>query len=278
MVLPQLFSRNKSKKRSDKPAAASSSPPPPAPPPPPPPLRESPLDSYTSPSSSSSSTPRHSFSSKNPPLSTPPPTNHPLPRKSSSRPSHSRTSSTPPPKPSSASRHPPSTSARFSFSSASRSSRSSAGHRYSHDPNSHPLNLPPDELRRLTAMAAAADRSSMDIDSNDPRLNSSSSATNGVNGSQNERSPTPPPHTSSGTPAEADSFKLAGNKFFKDGNFARAIEEFNKGACFLVPSPGVAGFKCPSPVLTDRQPWKLTLTPPSTCPTGRPPTCPLITT
>lgn len=71
-------------------------------------------------------------------------------------------------------------------------------------------------------------RSSMDVDTNDPRLGSPS-ATNGVNGTHTEKSPTPPPHRSNGNTAEADSFKLAGNKFFKDGNYARAIEEFNKG-------------------------------------------------
>ena len=66
----------------------------------------------------------------------------------------------------------------------------------------------------------------MDVDSNDPRLSSSA---NGVNGTHAEKSPTPPPHRSNGTTAEADSFKLAGNKFFKDRNYARAIEEFSKG-------------------------------------------------
>jgi DnaJ family protein C protein 7 len=74
-------------------------------------------------------------------------------------------------------------------------------------------------------MASAADRSSMDIDS--PA--SPSQKTNGVNGAQTDRTPTPPPHKSNGSVAEADSFKLAGNKFFKDGNYNRAIEEFTKG-------------------------------------------------
>jgi DnaJ family protein C protein 7 len=73
-------------------------------------------------------------------------------------------------------------------------------------------------------MASAADRSSMDIDS--PA--SPSQNTNGVNGAQTDRTPTPPPHKSNGSVAEADSFKLAGNKFFKDGNYNRAIEEFTK--------------------------------------------------
>jgi DnaJ family protein C protein 7 len=65
----------------------------------------------------------------------------------------------------------------------------------------------------------------MDIDSQEPQQE------NGVkvNGSE-ERSPTPPPHLPTAASAdEADSFKLAGNKFFKDGNYRRAIEEYNKG-------------------------------------------------
>lgn len=70
-------------------------------------------------------------------------------------------------------------------------------------------------------MAAARDESvnAMDIDPKSP---------NGVEGST-EKSPTPPPHRSSSGTAEADSFKLAGNKFFKDKNYTRAIEEFSKG-------------------------------------------------
>lgn len=52
-----------------------------------------------------------------------------------------------------------------------------------------------------------------------------------------ERSPTPPPHQSNISSAdEADSFKLAGNKFFKDGNYRRAIDEYNKGMHFLYPT------------------------------------------
>lgn len=84
------------------------------------------------------------------------------------------------------------------------------------------MNLPPDELRRLSAMAAARDESvnAMDIDNK-----------NGVNGSA-EKSPTPPPHRSGG---EAESFKLAGNKFFKEKNYSRSIEEFTKGMYCLMP-------------------------------------------
>lgn len=60
---------------------------------------------------------------------------------------------------------------------------------------------------------------------------------NGVNGQ--ERSPTPPPHRSNSDAGEADSFKLAGNKFFKDGNYARAIEEYNKGMASPLSSPSL---------------------------------------
>lgn len=146
----------------------------------------------------------------------------PQPQKSSSSKSKSKSSS-------------PSKSHSRSSSSASASAfapRPRNPHRSSHDPDSHPLNLPPDELRRLSAMAAAAadPRSSMDIDSNDPRLGSPSEPAQ-TNGEQqpHQQSPTPPPHRSSGNTDEADSCKLAGNKFFKDGNYNRAIEEFTKG-------------------------------------------------
>lgn len=124
----------------------------------------------------------------------------------------------------SSSRHHHHHHSRSSSSTASSSRFSFASNRYSRDPDTHPLNLPPDELRRLSAMAAVRDdqRSSMDIDTPTP-------APNGVNGE--ERSPTPPPHRSSSTPtaADADSFKLAGNKLFKDGQYYAAIQEYNKG-------------------------------------------------
>ncbi|EAW08145.1 DnaJ and TPR domain protein [Aspergillus clavatus NRRL 1] len=83
-------------------------------------------------------------------------------------------------------------------------------------------------------MAAAADRSSMDID---PPASPSNNP-NAVNGAEPDRTPTPPPHKSNGSVAEADSFKLAGNKFFKDGNYNRAIEEFTK-AIEINPSSSV---------------------------------------
>lgn len=99
-------------------------------------------------------------------------------------------------------------------------------------------------------MAAARDspRASMDIDK-DARSspapapapsfvrknsNTPNHTSNGVNGSQKgQRSPTPPPHKSNPTTAEADSFKLAGNKAFKAGDYNNAILEYNKGGVFL---------------------------------------------
>ena len=155
-------------------------------------------------------------------------------RSAASRPSsllaHSRSSS------SVSSPHRKSNSPSFSSSRFSFSPRSSASSRYSRDPDIHPLNLPPDELRRLSAMAAARDESvnAMDIDSKSPS-SARQTPSNGVNGDKTEKSPTPPPHRSSSGAAEAESFKLAGNKFFKDKNYTRAIEEFTKGVyCHLI--------------------------------------------
>ncbi|KAL2014735.1 hypothetical protein VTN00DRAFT_2260 [Thermoascus crustaceus] len=117
--------------------------------------------------------------------------------------------------------------------------RFSSSSRYSHDPDSHPLNLPPDELRRrLTVMAAARD-SSMDIDQESPssphvpvppasQQQKPVPTHNGASHGNSERSPTPPPHRSSPSVTDGESFKLAGNKFFKAGDYNRAIQEYNK--------------------------------------------------
>ncbi|KAJ5487770.1 Heat shock protein DnaJN-terminal [Penicillium desertorum] len=159
---------------------------------------------------------RNSFSSRTPP--SPKPTSK-SPTKS---PTKSPSKSSSPTKPSKSPKQ-----SYFSHSRSSSNSRPTANFKFarsSRDQDVHPLNLPPDELRRrLSAMAASNEeqRSSMDIDSQGPQ-------SNGVNGTE-ERSPTPPPHQPNSASAdEADSFKLAGNKFFKDGNYRRAIEEYNK--------------------------------------------------
>lgn len=80
-------------------------------------------------------------------------------------------------------------------------------------------------------MAAARDdtRSEMDIDNEASA--SPAGPSNGINGDA-AQSPTPPPHKASpsaAATADADAFKLAGNKFFKNGEYFRAIHEYNKG-------------------------------------------------
>jgi DnaJ family protein C protein 7 len=58
------------------------------------------------------------------------------------------------------------------------------------------------------------------------------SEVNGVRLEESERSPTPPPHTICPTPpqpVDAEAFKLAGNKYFKAGDYQKAIQEYTKG-------------------------------------------------
>jgi DnaJ homolog subfamily C member 7 len=127
------------------------------------------------------------------------------------------------------------------------------------DPNTHPLNLPPEERKRLSALATSAmnSRDSMDIDrepvngnhaNSTPPPKSSAQANFSVpitNGHANrDQAPTPPPHKSnpsSPTPTsedDAESYKAAGNRFFKDRNYPKAIEQYSKGMrrrlCFNV--------------------------------------------
>ncbi|KAI3203163.1 hypothetical protein CBS147311_4264 [Penicillium roqueforti] len=154
----------------------------------------------------------------------------------------------------------------FSLSRSSSNSGPTANFKFarsSRDQDIHPLNLPPDELRRrLSAMAASNEEQQnfMDIDPKEPQIDAvkddvkndalktdaakidavktdavktETAMTDAVKKDAvketEERSPTPPPHQSNISSAdEADSFKLAGNKFFKDGNYRRAIDEYNK--------------------------------------------------
>jgi DnaJ family protein C protein 7 len=131
----------------------------------------------------------------------------------------------------------------FDRPSSSRSSRSftrSTPH-LNYDPDSHPLNLHPDELRRLTAMESVGDdgaRSEMDVDQEQPTTSTPSTPlpqTPGAfqNGMMDERSPTPPPHRSPlpppKPPVDAEACKAAGNKFFKAKDYDRAIKEYTKG-------------------------------------------------
>jgi DnaJ homolog subfamily C member 7 len=131
------------------------------------------------------------------------------------------------------------------------SSSSSSSRRKKLDLDTHPLNLPPEERKRLSALSRSAmsGRNSMDIDQEPPvngdatpeppnasaQTNFAVPISNGTNHEENEPAPTPPPHKTNPsspqpTPAdEAESYKAAGNRFFKEKNYAKAIEQYSKG-------------------------------------------------
>ncbi|OCT53738.1 DnaJ domain-containing protein [Cladophialophora carrionii] len=132
-----------------------------------------------------------------------------------------------------------------------------------YDSDTHPLNLPPDQLRAHLAQMArqeaeSAGRMSLDRDT-DTNLHDASvpnsgaagasqpatpsreapgafpdpsgddAAANGVNGHPEERSPTPPPHRVPPAPkVDPEACKAAGNKFFKAKDYDRAIQEYTK--------------------------------------------------
>jgi len=115
----------------------------------------------------------------------------------------------------------------------------------------HPLNLPPDELKRLSQFSITNAQQirrqrlqTMDGESDQNRSSEPSSPatgntpgafpeTNGVNGThKEEEAPAPPPHKSSPPPkpeVDAEACKAAGNKFFKAREWEKAIQEYTKG-------------------------------------------------
>lgn len=134
------------------------------------------------------------------------------------------------------------------------------------DLDTHPLNLHPDEYKRLSALSAMSARDSVDRMDVDPPNDATSApsspssqsqrkqsstppsdpaesaatapaepATNGDTSPKTEDAPAPPPHTTDPnsppptTADEAEVFKVLGNKFFKEKNYKRAIEEYTKG-------------------------------------------------
>lgn len=126
-------------------------------------------------------------------------------------------------------------------------STSSSARRSKLDFDTHPLNLPPEERRRLSKLSNSTMSDQMDID-REPVNGASSPAaaqnpsaqtnfsvpiTNGTH-SQDE-APAPPPHKSSPSspvpsPQEdAEAYKAAGNRLFKEKNYAKAIEQYTKG-------------------------------------------------
>ncbi|PHH62580.1 hypothetical protein CDD81_6895 [Ophiocordyceps australis] len=125
---------------------------------------------------------------------------------------------------------------------------SSSSRRTKHDADIHPLNFPPEERKRLSALSsnAMSGRNSMDIDPkpangtpspSSPPPTTSAQANFSIplsNGSNPSEAPVPPPHKSNPsspipTPQEdADAYKAAGNRFFKDQNFDKALEQYTK--------------------------------------------------
>jgi DnaJ homolog subfamily C member 7 len=129
-----------------------------------------------------------------------------------------------------------------------------------YDEHTHPLNLPPDQLRAHLAHMArqeaeSAERMSIDrevpADEKDSSIPNGSSqpatpskeapgafpntstddvTTNGASGHDEERSPTPPPHKVPPAPkVDPEACKAAGNKFFKAKDYDRAVQEYTKG-------------------------------------------------
>ncbi|TVY47552.1 DnaJ-like protein subfamily C member-like protein [Lachnellula occidentalis] len=129
--------------------------------------------------------------------------------------------------------------------------------RHPFDPRTtHPLNLPPDQLRRFSALSAMSDPDRMDIDSEAPagspvspppqpptqaqtpaKPPGSVDTPPKTNSPAREEGPAPPPHKSNPssptapaapTPEEAEAFKNAGNKHYKAKEYKKAIEEYTK--------------------------------------------------
>jgi DnaJ homolog subfamily C member 7 len=125
------------------------------------------------------------------------------------------------------------------------------------DPDLHPLNFDPAERSRLAAMA---NRDSMEIDREPvnggpssplpqspaaqhhppPQAPNPSITVPITNGGSSPMKvdgdvPVPPPHRSQPTSpiptpaAEAEAYKAAGNKFFKEKDYRKAIDEYTKG-------------------------------------------------
>ncbi|KAI0380936.1 hypothetical protein F5Y04DRAFT_256313 [Hypomontagnella monticulosa] len=151
-----------------------------------------------------------------------------------------------------------------SFARHSTDQGSSSSRRSKIDHNTHPLNLPPDELKRLSAQYSMSSRSSldkMDVDKETPAVPPSSPPpvqqqssftvpvtsppTNGVKTNTDEEAegPAPPPHRSNPsspvpTDAEAaEAHKADGNKFFKQKDFSRAIAEYTSAIQLMPDEP-----------------------------------------
>lgn len=122
-----------------------------------------------------------------------------------------------------------------SYSEQTTNRSKNQGRKSQHDPDLHPLNLPPEERRRLShwsgqpispyTMADQDKTTSPSSPNTPPPANDSSTEQNGT-------APAPPPHKSSPPPqptVDAEACKAAGNKFFKAREYTKAIQEYSKG-------------------------------------------------
>lgn len=149
-------------------------------------------------------------------------------------------------------------------------SSSSSSRRSRVDLNTHPLNLPPEERKRLSALSNMSDPSAMDVDPPTSPPSSSSPPpqpaqpqpqsafsvpiTNGTKKTNGESAAPPvPPHRSnpsSPVPSpeeEAEAFKAAGNKYFKEKKYADAVKQYDKGKPRLTTCPVQGCRLCPEP-------------------------------
>ncbi|KAG5976007.1 hypothetical protein E4U56_002672 [Claviceps arundinis] len=121
------------------------------------------------------------------------------------------------------------------------------------DPDTHPLNLPPEERRRLSKLSSSTMGDSVDMDQATSASPSASQNHNAklqtnfsvpiTNGTHKDEAPAPPPHRSnpsSPVPTQqddAEAYKAAGNRFFKERNYTKAIEQYTKAVDLFPDSP-----------------------------------------
>ncbi|KAI1646106.1 uncharacterized protein F4817DRAFT_341207 [Daldinia loculata] len=158
------------------------------------------------------------------------------------------------------------------------SDQGSSSRRSKIDTDIHPLNLPPEELKRLSAQYNMNSRNSvdkMDLDKDTPAVPPTSppplqtqsftipvnsSPTNGVKKDANDEAegPAPPPHRSNPsspvpTDAEAaEAHKADGNRFFKQKDYARAIAEYTSAIQLMRNEPTYLSNRAAA-LMSDRQ-------------------------
>lgn len=117
------------------------------------------------------------------------------------------------------------------------------------DPDTHPLNLPPEQRKRLSSqLNNSRTRDNVDrMDVDRDTTPAAQPASNGMNGAPKDDPPIPPPHRSN--PAspptnpidEAESHKAIGNRFFKERDYQKAIEYYTKAVNLQPNSPTYLG-------------------------------------